>query len=126
MTRLKTIIYRDDGTMRVNRLFVIRKDGLTTEGLIRNIKNLQFDLTTLLSHSISFPNIVNDFSAKFDPLVKQNLDATLEEYTIQAETELSTIISKVNSNSDATLQVTIINVKNHINDAFINDISSQL
>lgn len=103
------------------RLFIIRKEGLTTRELFRNARYMDYDRESLLNHSVAFTN----FSGEFD---ESTLASTFEfnatHYTLDDENEIPVLADALAGKTSE--RIAIIDVKESLPTALLNKVSREI
>ena len=128
LQRVHGAIYDGAGQLKASRLFLIRKDGLTTRDMLKSAQYLNYDRETMFHHSLAFAFVETEgFTSPNDVLLAQALGVTPSEYQINSAEEVPALASTLAADTDASvLKVAIINVKQSLGNDILNTISEQV
>ena len=111
---------------KASRLFLIRKEGLTTRDVLRSARDLNFDRETMFQHALAFP-YVDTQGLTDDALLAQALGVTPSQHHINSVEEVPALAAELAADTDASvLKVAIINVKQSLGNEILNTISEQV
>jgi hypothetical protein len=57
ISKVKGLVYDAEGKVLAPRVFIIRKEGMTTKEIFRNARHFEYDRGMLLNHSVAFTNV---------------------------------------------------------------------
>ena len=67
-------VFNTDGSLKATRVFIIRKDGLTTRDTLKAAKYFDYDRDVMFSHSVAFPWVETEgFDSTNDALLSKSL-----------------------------------------------------
>lgn len=105
-------VYNMDGSLKATRLFIIRKDGLTTRDTLKAAKFFEYDRDVLFSHSIALPWVETEgFTSSNDALLSKSLGVQANEYQLDSADEIPVLAEQLAADTSANLRVDIINMK---------------
>ncbi len=124
LSKVKGLVYDSEGKVIAPRVFIIRKEGMTTKDIFRNARYFDYDRGMLLNHSVAFTNVSEyGFDSKADQILSQFFSVNATQYTLDQEDEISVLAEALSKKSNDKLKIDIINVKESLPTALINKIS---
>ena len=120
-------VYNPDGSLKASRVFIIRKDGMTTRDTLKAAKYFEYDHDTMFSHSVAFPWVETEgFDSTNDAVVAKKLGVQATEYSLESADEISVLAEKLASDTSNSLSMSIINMKQTLSNELINEVSKQV
>jgi hypothetical protein len=114
-----------NGNNQVERVYLIRKEGMTTRDFFHTARFLNYDRKVLMNSSVAFANVGDaGFNTSFDSLFATNfggLNAT--QYTVESEDEIPVLAQTLASQTEKNLKIFLINVDRNVNNKKINKLS---
>jgi len=80
-------IYDGAGQLKASRLFLIRKDGLTTRDVLKSARELNYDRDTMFHHSLAFAYVETEGFTN-DELLAQALGVIPSEHHVSSAEEV--------------------------------------
>lgn len=81
----------------------------------------------MYNHSVAFLDVQNGFTSPDDGLLNKALNVqSATEYTVENKAEVAVLAEKIASDSSTEFSVTYINVRHHLSNEILNDISEQV
>jgi hypothetical protein len=121
ISKLKNLTY----DAHADRVFIIRKEGMTTRELFRNARYMDYDREALLNHSVAFTNFsLNGFDSQAESTLVSAFAVNATHYTLDDENEISVLADTLAGKPSEKLA--IIDVKESLPTALINIISRDL
>ena len=127
-TSASTVISKVKGLAdesQATRLFIIRKQGMTTRELFRNARYMDYDRESLLNHSVAFTNFsLNGFDGEAETELASAFSFNATHYTLDDENEIPVLADALSlKNSE---KVAIIDIKESLPTAIINTVSKDI
>jgi hypothetical protein len=120
-------VFNEDGSLKATRLFIIRKDGLTTRDTLKAAKYFEYDRDVMFAHSVAFPWVESEgFDSTNDALLSKSLGVQASEYQLDSADEIPVLAEQLAADTSATLRVDIINMKQTLGNDLINEVSKQV
>ena len=115
-------------TEGAQRLFIIKKDGMTTRDLLKNVRFFEYDRMMMFNHSNAFPDIEGGFTAVTEQKIEEVLGAKPQSFTLESADELSILAEHLAELplEDGSLKVSVINVIESLPIQIINDVSREV
>lgn len=123
---VKSTLFQTETSLRASRLFVIRKEGLTTNDMLKAAQYLEYDRAHMFNHTVAFLDVTGGFDQQGDVVMKTMLGVTPTEYVLQSKDEISVLASQLAVSSNAALEVSIITVKSSLPNQLLNEISKEI
>jgi hypothetical protein len=125
--QIHSTVYNQDGTLKATRLFILRKNGFTTRDALKSAKYFEYDREVMFHHSIAFPWVETEgCTSANDAIISQSLGVTAKEYQLDAATEIPVLAEQLASDTSATLQLNIVNIKQSLGNELLNEVSMQI
>lgn len=126
-SKVKGLVYNSERQVIAPRVFIIRKEGMTTKEIFRIAGHFEYDRGMLLNHSVAFTNVSEfGFDSKADQILSKAFGVNATQYTLDQEDEISVLAEALAKKSDDKLKIDIINVKESLPTALLNKISQQI
>lgn len=127
VSQVHSTVFGEDGSLKATRVYIIRKDGMTTRDTLKAAKFFDYDRNDMFSHSVAFPWVESEgFTSENDSLLSQSLGVKASEYQLDSADEISILAKKLGDDTSSTLTVSIINMKHSLSNELINDISKEI
>lgn len=125
--QVHSTVYNEDGSLKATRLFIIRKDGLTTRDTLKAAQYFTYDREVMFAHSVALPWVETEgFSSDNDSLLSKSLGVQASEYQLDSADEIPVLAEQLAADTSATLRVDIINMKWSLGNNLINEVSMQV
>lgn len=110
---------------QATRLFIIRKQGMTTRELFRNARYMEYDRESLLNHSVAFTNFsLNGFDGQAESELATAFSFNATHYTLDDENEIPVLADALSQKINE--KVAIIDIKESLPTALINTVSKDI
>ena len=127
---VKGLVFGEAGenTLAAQRVYVIRKEGMSTHDFFRVARYLDYDRNVMLNHSIAFAEVGQ---SGFDAVAETALEEAFggvkaTQYTLDSEAEIPILAQTLADNADKNLKIFLINVKPTVGNDKINEISREI
>lgn len=108
-------------------MFLIRKEGLTTNSLVDAAKTFAFDREDLISHSMVYLNLEGGFDSE---TLKTGLNlSTLNQYNMESADEVNVLAEKIiadSVSSTESFKLSLIDIKENVPSTAINSLSQAI
>ncbi len=127
-SKVRATVFGPAEQLEASRLFLLRKDGLTTRDLIRSIQYLQYDHEAITNHSVAYVYVETEgFDNNDEGVLAKALGVSPAEHTISSEDQIPALAQSLASDTDnAHLKFVVINVKQELSNEILNTISQAI
>ena len=110
------------------RVYVIRKEGMTTYDFFRVARYLDYDRSVMLNNSIAFSEVgENGFDLKAEAVLEETFGGIkATQYTLDSDAEIAVLAQTISAETDKSLKIFLINVKPTVGNDKINEISKEI
>ena len=126
---VKGLVYGNpEETTEAQRVFVIRKEGMSTYDFFRVARYLDYDRSVMLNNSIAFSEVgENGFDLKAEAVLEETFGGIkATQYTLDSDAEISVLAQTIAAETDKSLKIFLINVKPTVGNDKINEISKEI
>ena len=125
---VKDLVFGNAEESDAQRVYVIRKEGMTTYDFFRIARYLDYDRSVMLNHSLAFSEVgENGFDLTGESALEEAFGGVkASQYTLEAEAEIPVLAQTLAEQTDKNLQIYLINVKSTIGNDKINEISREI
>lgn len=124
--KVKETLISPMGELKAQRMYILRKEQLTTRDLLKNINALTFDSELMMKHSLAFADVADGFGPEAESLLETALSTKTHQYSLHNPEELPALIEALAAKTEPSLRVEVINIRQSIDVSFLNEISRQL
>lgn len=105
----------------------MRKEGLTTRDLLKAAQYFEYDREIMFNHSYAFTFVESDgFTTPTEDLLSQQLGAKSSQYVIDSADEIPVLAEKIASDTDSSIKVAYIDIKQTLGNEIFNIVSKQV
>ena len=125
---IKDMVFGNAEESDAQRVYVIRKEGMTTHDFFRVARYLDYDRSVMLNHSLAFSEVgENGFDLAGESALEEAFGGVKpSQYTLEAEAEIPVLAQTLAEQTDKNLKIFLINVKSNIGNDKINEISREI
>ena len=124
-TKVRSTIFGAGEQLEASRLFLLRKDGLTTRDLIRSVQYLQYDHDAITNHSVAYVYVETEgFDNSDEGVLAKSLVVRPQEHVISSADQIPALAAALAEDSDASkLKFVVVDVHQSLPNEILNSIS---
>lgn len=126
-SRVHQTVFGPGEQLEASRVFLLRKDGLTTRDLIRSIQYLQYDHDAITNHSVAYVYVETlGFDNDDEGVLSKSLGVPPTEHSIESADQISALAQSLAADQSTSLKFHVINVKQSLPNEILNTISQEI